>query len=475
MGKKTKKTDDENFSIFDKPEEAESPEFVKTPPSRSPVHVVYGGADRYSAATPKKLGQIALASMRTYAANFVEFAQVMELPGSETLPHFPEIVAKLERQIARSQNKAKEEDYYAWFAWTIHRKAIEKLGREPVEDLRIDFEDGYGFRPEWEEDRDAEKAAVELATAFLKGSITPFSGFRIKSLNAETYKAGMRTLDTFLNAFIATSEGTLPPNFVVTLPKVTDRKQVTELCERLRKFEKKRKLPSGSIGVELMVESPLAFFDKKGRPALKGLVAASDGRCTSAHFGAYDYTSALGIVATHQGLHHAASDFARQTMLAQLARTGIRLSDSVTTKLPVAIHKHGRLSNVKKDENRRSVHDGWREHFRNVTASMTNGFYQSWDLHPNQLPARYAAVFSFFMTSRDAMADRLKGFVAGSTKATLSGNTFDDAASAEGILNFFRRGLDCGAFDEKEIKPLLGISATELRSLSFAEFAGRAS
>ncbi len=472
MGKKDKKNGNDTFSIFDKPESVKQATDAKN--FRSPVHVIYGGADLYSAATPKKLGQIALASMRTYAANFVEFAQTMQLPGSETLPHFPEVVTKLERQIARSQKRAKAEDFNAWFAWTIYRKTIEKLEREPVEDLRIDFEDGYGFRPDEEEDRDAEKAALELAAAFLKGSITPFCGFRIKSLNAETNKRATRTLDIFLNAFIARSDGAIPPNFVVTLSKITDRDQVRELCDRLRKFEKKQKLPTGSIGVELMIESPLAFFDKKGRPALMALAAEAKGRCTSAHFGAYDHTSALGIAATHQGLHHPASEFARQTMLAQLAPMGIRLSDSVTTKLPVAIHKHGRLSKAHIEENRRSVHDGWREHFRNVTGSMTNGFYQSWDLHPNQLPARYAAVFSFFMVSRDAMADRLKEFVARSTRATLSGSTFDDAASAEGILNFFRRGLDCGAFEEKEIRPLLGITAPELRILSFAEFAGRA-
>jgi len=248
---------------------------------------------------------------------------------------------------------------------------------------------------------------------------------------------------------------------------------VRQLCDRLKRFEKKNGLKNRSIGVELMIESPLALFDRKGKVVLKELIDEAKGRCTSAHFGAFDYTSALGIVSTHQGLHHPACDFARQLMLANLAPLGIRLSDSVTTNLPVAIHKNGRLNNVQIEENRRSIHDGWHEHFANVTASMKNGFYQSWDLHPNQLPARYAAVYAFFLESRDAMAVRLKEFINRSTQATLTGNTFDDAASAEGILNFFRSGSDCGAFEPKEIKTLLGVSPDELRSTSFQQFHGR--
>jgi len=45
--------------------------------SRSPVHVVYGGANLFKSDTPQKLGKLALKSLETYAANFVEFAQAM--------------------------------------------------------------------------------------------------------------------------------------------------------------------------------------------------------------------------------------------------------------------------------------------------------------------------------------------------------------------------------------------------------------
>jgi len=149
-------------------------------------------------------------------------------------------------------------------------------------------------------------------------------------------------------------------------------------------------------------------------------------------------------------------------MLVTLAPLGVRLVDSVTTKMPVTIHKDSKLTDEQKSENRRSIHAGWREHFENVTASMKNGFYQSWDLHPNQLVARYAAVYTFFLRSRDSDAARLRGFVEKATKANLTGNTFDDAASANGLMNFFRLGLDCGAFSAAEVKKATSLSASEL-------------
>jgi citrate lyase beta subunit len=437
---------------------------------RSPVHVVYRGADRYTSGTPKKLGEIALATIQTYAPNFVEFARACYVPGSESLPVYPDAIAQLEKHIARSQSTAKEGNFAAWMAWTVYRKTLDKLVLEPVEDFRIDFEDGYGFRTDEEEDKDATRTATELALGYRNGTITPFCGFRIKSMNKETSARAIRTMDLFLKTLIEKTKGAIPENFVITLPKITDKKQVRQVCERLKRFEKKNGIANRSIGVELMIESPMALFYRKGKPVLKELIDEAKGRCTSAHFGAFDYTSALGIVSTHQGLPHTACDFARQLMLANLAPLGIRLSDSVTIILPVAIHKNGQLNDVQIEENRRSIHRGWREHFANVTSSMKNGFYQSWDLHPNQLPARYAAVYVFFLGSRDVMAARLKEFINRSMQATLTGNTFDDAASAEGILNFFRLGSDCGAFEQKEIQAVLGISPEELRSNTFQQF-----
>jgi len=444
------------------------------PQVREPVHVVYGGADRFTAETPAKLGKIALASLRSWAPNFVEFAAAFGLPRSAEIANDGMSAAKLKALIEQDEENAKIERFPAWLAYSVHSRTIAKLKSEAIEDLRIDFEDGYGFRSDDEEDADAFRSAAELAKAFKTHKITRHCGIRVKPFAKETLGRADLTLDLFMDAFLKASNGKLPPNFVVTLPKVTDRKHVKQLCERLRVIEKKAKLVKGSIKIEILIESPLAIIDRKGKFAMKGLVKAAKGRCTSAHFGAYDYTSLLGISADRQDIRHNACVFARQMMQVALAPLGIRLSDSVTTLLPVAIHKGDDLTDEQKAENKKAVHAGWQKHFDNVTASMTDGFFQSWDLHPNQLPARFAAVFSFYLLAKDKQSARLKGFLDNATKASLSGSTFDDAASAQGLLNFFERGIDCGALTMEEVSNATGITEEELNSGSFGKIiAGR--
>ena len=440
-------------------------------PTRAPVHVVYGGADRFNAGTPRKLGDIALRTLETYAPNFIEFAAVVGLPGTEAISASQKDPDGLEKFFLTAPENLKTEDHPAWLAATIYHRTRAKLQIEPVEDFRIDFEDGYGFRPDDEEDRDAAAAAMELASALREHTITPFSGFRVKAYSEETRERAKRTLNIFLDTFLDATDRTLPENFVVTLPKVTDKKEVAELCRDLKKIEKKAHLNEGSIGIEIMVEHPLAIIDRKGDFALKGLVKASRGRCVAAHFGAYDYTAGLGIAASHQGLDHPACQFARQMMLAALTPLGVRLSDSVTTQLPVPAHKGADLNEHQVADNRSAVHSGWKVHFENVRRSMAGGFYQSWDLHPNQLIARYAAVYSFFLENEQTQAARLRAFLDKATQATLTGNAFDDAASAAGIVNFFRQGLDCGAWSEDEIKAVTGLTAGELRNDSFKALA----
>lgn len=453
-----------------KPEKKQA---IETFEHRAPVHVVYGGADRFKSDTPQKLGKIALKSLETYASNFVEFAAAMRIPGTEMLPSVLLAVAKLEKQITKNSDKAQTEDHSAWLAWTVYNRTIEKLKTEPVEDFRIDFEDGYGFREDEEEDAHAISASDELAGSFQKGSITAFSGFRIKSLAPDTARRSIRTLDLFLDNLLIKTKGALPGNFVVTLPKVSDRKEVKQLSGFLKKIEKKHGLRESSIKIEIMIETPPAIIDKKGKFAPRDLVDAAKGRCVSAHFGAYDYTAALGISAVHQDIHHPACDFARQIMLVSLSPLNIRLSDSVTTEIPVPIHKGEPLSEGQNRENRRAMRSAWHKHFENVTRSIADGFYQSWDLHPNQLVARYAAIYTFFLGSKDAQAARLKSFMEKATQATLTGNTFDDAASAQGLLNFFRRAVNCGALTEGEAAESTGIDGDALRSLTFMQLVER--
>jgi hypothetical protein len=274
-------------------------------------------------------------------------------------------------------------------------------------------------------------------------------------------------LDLFLTNLLKKCKGKLPGNFVVTLPKITRKGEVEILEELLGDFEKSKKLEKGSIKIEIMIETPQAIVNESDEINLKNLIGAGKGRVTSAHFGAFDYTGSFGISGVHQHLRHEACNFARQMMQISLSPLGIRLSDSITTEMPIPVFKGENLSETQKVENKFAVHNAWRKHFNNVTNSLIGGFYQSWDLHPAQLVARYAAVYAFFLESKDEQAKRLKGFLEKATQANVTGNIFDDAATAQGFLNSFIRALNCGAIDETEILKITGLSKSELNSASF--------
>lgn len=452
-------------------------------PWRTPVHVVYGGANLFTAETPAKFGKIALNSLENYAPNFAEFARAMWISGADTLPIYAEVIQKFESQLIENAEKVKTENFAAWFAWTIYHRTIEKLTGEPIEDFRIDFEDGYGFRPDAEEDLHCISASNELAVISSRQSavsgqridenqrdyVLPFCGFRIKSFQKETYRRAVRTLDLFLTNLLEKTDGNLPENFVVTLPKITRREEVEILAELLGEFEKKNNLETGAIKIEIMIETPQSIVNERGEIALKGLVEAGKNRVNSAHFGAFDYTASFGIAGIHQHLRHEACVFARQMMQIALAPLNIRLSDSVTTEMPVAVHKGDDLTNAQIKVNIRTIQKAWRTHFNNVNHSLINGFYQSWDLHPAQLVARYAAVYSFFLESKDVQGKRLKSFIEKAAQANLTGNTFDDAASAQGLLNFFNRALNCGAMKEAEILEATHLMKDELNAASFVQ------
>jgi citrate lyase beta subunit len=404
--------------------------------SRQPVHTVYGGAHLFRADTAPRLGARALDALSTYAPDAATLASALGT------------------------------DAHADAVWERVRA---KLVREPVEDFRIDFEDGYGVRPAAEEDEHAESAAREVARGMREGTLPPFIGIRVRALTEETRARAVRTLRLFATTLVRATGGALPPGFVVTLPKVTLPEQpayLAALCERL---EAELGLADSALRMELMVETPEALVDDEGRAALPALVKAGNGRVAAAHFGAYDYTAALGITSAHQHLRHPACDWARGAMQVALASTGVRWSDGATTLLPVAPHRQP--TPEQEDENRAAVHRGWRIHHADVRHGLAAGFYQGWDLHPAQLVSRYAAVYGFFLEGIDAAGERLRNFVDRAARATRVGSAFDDAATGQGLLNFFLRALASGAIAEPEALARTGLTPAELRTRSFARIA----
>jgi citrate lyase beta subunit len=340
----------------------------------------------------------------------------------------------------------------------------DKLRKEPVEDFRIDFEDGYGHRPDEEEDGHARSAAEELAAGMTAGTLPPFTGIRIKSLSSELHRRSLRTLDLFVTTAVEKS-GHLPTGFAVTLPKIQDVDQVLVLGEALAEIE--HELGIDPIPIELMVETPQTVIDRDGTAGVRKFVDAGKGRVRGAHFGTYDYTASLTITAAHQTMTHPACDFARHALQVSLAGTGVWISDGATNVMPVPPHRGEGLTADQLEDNRQTVHDAMRLHYDHIRHSLTHAYYQGWDLHPAQFPTRYAAVYAFFLEGLDQAGDRLSNFVESAAKATLVGEVFDDAATGQGLLNFFLRAINCGAIDETEATSRTGLTLDEIRTRSF--------
>src|SRR5205085_4304093 len=121
---------------------------------RQPVHTVYGGAQLFSFDTARKIGKLAQRAMDEYSPDASVFGSALGITDHPALA-------------------------------TIDQRVREKLAREPVEDFRIDFEDGYGNRPDAEEDGHAQAVVQELTKGIREKTLPPFIGMRIKPLNEE--------------------------------------------------------------------------------------------------------------------------------------------------------------------------------------------------------------------------------------------------------------------------------------------------
>lgn len=389
---------------------------------RQPVHTVYGGAQIFKRNSAVRLGELALKAVSEFAPDSASLAKALQLDSV--------------------------------MAQRVYERMLEKLKREAIEDFRIDFEDGYGNRPDSEEDGHAASTAEEVAIGLKEKTLPPFIGIRIKTFSDELAARSMRTLDIFVSTLLEKSGGVLPPNFVVTLPKVVHREQVVALCKLLSAIELRNGLAPKTLKMEVMVETTQSIFSPDGGTSLLGFVEAAEGRCIAAHFGTYDYTASCNITAAYQHMNHPACDFARMVMQNTLAGTGVTLSDGATNVMPVG--------------DKDSVYRAWKLAYDHIRHSLEIGFYQGWDLHPAQVPIRYAAMYSFFLESFEPASLRLKALMDKAAQATLVGDVFDDAATGQGLLNYFLRGLGCGALSPSDVKGT-GLTIEEIQTRSFVK------
>ncbi|WP_406024541.1 aldolase/citrate lyase family protein [Nocardioides sp. NBC_00850] len=380
---------------------------------RQPVHTVYVPGDRYD---EKTVAQWSAESGRVLAEHGGSAAEVAEAFGLTP-----------------------------GLADEIYDRVTAKLAAEPIEDLRIDFEDGYGARPDEDEDGAVVAAARALAATVRDGSAAPFHGIRIKSFEALTRHRGLRTLDLFLGELVR--EGGLGDGFVITLPKVTSVEQITAMVTALDALEAVHGIAAESLRFEIQVETPQAILGSDGTALIARMIAAGAGRVTGLHYGTYDYSASLGVAAAFQSMEHPVADHAKDVMQVAAAGTGVFVSDGSTNVLPVG------------DPD--AVRAAWRLHSRLVSRSLARGIYQGWDLHPAQLPSRYIATYAFFREGLEVASARLRAYVHGGDSSYL-----DEPATAAALAAFVLRGVECGAVAADEVETLAGIDQAKLAELA---------
>lgn len=388
---------------------------------RQPVHTVYVPADRFTPQLPHQWGRQGLEAVR-------EQGGLSELATN---------VAG-----AAADGEAPSAAYAQHLAGLVERK----LTAEPIEDLRLDFEDGYGRRSDSEEDEHAVQAARHVAEAIEAGTAPPFIGVRFKCMEADLRARGVRTLDLYLTTLLEQT-GRFPDSTVLTLPKVTTVDQISTMNDVAAALETGLGLSEGTIRYEVQVETPQLIVGPDGTSEVARALHAGEGRITSLHYGTYDYSASLGIAAAYQSMEHPAADFAKNVMLTAVAGTGVHLSDGSTNILPLG----------SSDE----VGSAWALHARLVTRHLRRGIYQGWDMHPAQLPTRFLATFDFFNRSLDSTVDRLKRYVRAE-----SGAVMDEPATAKALARYVLRSTTCGAADASEVQQRIGVDRSVLEQLA---------
>lgn len=377
-------------------------------PRRQPVQVLYVPADRLAADTTRAAGRRAADLLARHAPDGASLADATGIP--------------------------------VHVADRVHARLEDKLATEPVEDLRVDFEDGYGTRTDAQEDGDADTAARHLANVLEGPAAPPFCGLRVKSFSDGLARRSVATLDRFL-ATLLSAHGGLPPGFVITFPKIVAVAHVAAFVDVLVALEDLHGLDRGVLGFEAQVEVPATVLDRDGTVPLRAMRRVADGRLRAAHVGVFDYTAALGLPAASQRLDHPALDFARHVLRVTFADTEVALSDGSTNLRPA-------------DDSRDAVVAVWRQHAAHVRHSLADGWVQGWDLDASHLVPRYATVYAHLLDGLDEVVVRLSAWHAGDDAAGSPGPTMDEPATVRVLERQVARALACGAATDDDLAGL---------------------
>ena len=404
--------------------------FPGAPLRRQPVHTIYVPVDRFHRDYVVEAGREALALMD---AHVPDAAALQALLG--------EVRAEDGSLIMTSE-----------LAEQVHPLVRAKLRHEPIEDLRIDFEDGFTQRGIALEARDADESH-QLARALdevAHAAMPPFWGLRFKSFDPTSRERGVRTFAGFVAG--AAERGLLPEHFHPTLPKVTSVDQVRAMVELCESLETTLGLAAGTLRFEIQVETPQSIVGPDGSTLVARLLHGAEGRCLGLHYGTYDYSAYCGIPAEYQSMEHPAADYAKAVMQVAAAGTGAFLSDGSTNILPVG-----------SDDD---VRAGWRLHARLVDRSLRRGYDQGWDLHPAQLVTRYAATYAFYRRGLPCAMERLAVYRAVARGENPASRYLDEPATARALAAFTLRASTCGALPDDELLAAAGLTPSGLAQLA---------
>lgn len=349
-------------------------------------------------------------------------------------------------------------------AATVGALTVAKLQREPIEDLRIDFEDGFTQRgvPAADRDADEDARAAEAADILADWLDTDadgdrpryapaFAGIRFKSFDPAVRDRGLRTLVIVLGGLAR--RGVLkkvladdPRALRLTLPKVQHHSQVETFVEILEQLEETFGVPESTrIPFEVQVETPQAIVGTRGEAEPARILAAGQGRILSLHYGTYDYSASLGVDAAEQSMEHPVADHAKDVLQVATTAVGVELSDGSTNRIPVGSPEQ--------------ILDGWRIHHRLVTRHLRRAVRQGWDLHAHQLVTRHLATIAYFRASWEVSAERLRDYVAGDETRWM-----DEPATAKAMSGYLLRAHACGAVTDEELATT-GVSPEALHTL----------
>jgi hypothetical protein len=374
------------------------------PDTRQPVQVLYVPADRVHPQLVTELGREAQRLLATHAPDTAGFATAMGIADHE-------------------------------LAARVRERVVAKLDTEPVEDLRIDVEDGYLGRDATTEAREVTAAARAVAAMVRDGSRPPFVGLRVKSFADGLAPRSVASLDRFVGTLVD-ELGALPPGVVITFPKIVSVRHVAAFVEVLAALETALDLPAHTLRFEAQIETTASVLGADGRVVLRDVRAAGDGRLVAAHLGVYDLTAGLGLPPSEQRLEHPACDHVRHLLQVTFAGTEVRLSDGSINAVPAedTATEHARV---------------WSRHAAAVRHSLAHGYVQGWDLHVSHLVSRYATVFAHLLDRLDDVERRLGAWETG----TAAEGLLDEPATIRRLQAQLRQAVACGARDPADLDP----------------------